>query len=95
MLTNAQTQIVTTSISENAIPRNLLIAVLQRFRREWIEAAGDKSLLDISAPIGLVLVDLVVGLQLNKAEAIDALGIEFYLEVQHIIEEFEPFEIDL
>ena len=71
------------------------MAVVKKLREEWREVAGGSSLIDTYASIGLVLVDLVVGLGLTKAEMIDCLGIEFYLEVQHIIEDIAEPSFDM
>ena len=57
---------------------------LAEFRREWEEIAEGESLLDVTAPIGLLLVDVADRLELNPQERFVFLG-------KLLIEEVEDF----
>ena len=72
--------------TETHIPHELVIACLKTFRKEWQEAAGEASLLDTHASVGLVLVDMCIGMKLTKAEMIDCLGFDAYAELTYLIE---------
>jgi hypothetical protein len=51
------------------------IEKLAAIRREWQEAAGvDASLLDVKAPVGLLLIDVVEALSLAPHDQLTVLG---------------------
>jgi len=64
--------------------RMTAIQALAKFRREWEEIAEGESLLDVTAPIGLLLVDVADRLELNPQERFVFLG-------KLLIEEVEDF----
>ena len=55
---------------------------LKRFRQEWEAAADGESLLDIEAPIGLMLSDVCLALALDEAERLEVLGLPLVAELQ-------------
>ncbi len=61
--------------------RERMITALSRICREWQEASQDESLLEIEAPVGLLLADVIKALQLSQEETAQVLGAELYAEL--------------
>ena len=61
----------------------LSLEALAAIRKEWEIAAGnDTSLLEVSAPVGLLLADVCQALSLEPADRLQVLGIVLYSELQ-------------
>ena len=54
--------------------RAQVIQALAEFRREWQKAAQGKSLVEVEAPVGLLLSDIADRLELNPQERYAMLG---------------------
>ena len=54
--------------------RETTIQALANFRQEWEEVAESESLVEITAPIGLLLADIAGRLELNPKERFEFLG---------------------
>jgi len=61
------------------------VSALAKLREEWQQAAGDASLLEIEANVGLMLADLVNSLGLSVHEQSLALGPDLFKEVQELL----------
>jgi hypothetical protein len=59
--------------------------VLAEFRQEWELAAEEQDLIAIQGSIGLLLIDLVIGLGFRPSEQIHVLGSKLYAELQSIL----------
>lgn len=82
------TQHSTTPVLHGAnIDRRALILALEGYRREWQETAGDRSLLDIVAPVGLVISDIVESLDLTSREGNTILGRQLFTAVSHFLDQ--------
>ena len=56
---------------------------LAAIRKEWELAAGDStSLLEVQAPVGLLLVDVCQALDLEPADRLEVLGLALSAELQ-------------
>lgn len=64
--------------------RMTAVQALAKFRKEWEETAEGESLLDVTAPIGLLLADVADRLELSPQERFMFLG-------KILIEEIEDF----
>jgi hypothetical protein len=60
---------------------------LKKFRQEWEDAAEGASLLDLEAPVGLMLSDVCLALALDEADRLDVLGLALTAELKN---ETEP-----
>lgn len=55
---------------------------LKMFRQEWEAAAEGESLLDIDAPVGMMLSDVCLALGLDETERLELLGLPLLAELQ-------------
>jgi hypothetical protein len=67
--------------------RTRIVQSLADFRREWQKAVEDKSLLDIEAPVGLILADIADRLELSPQERHAMLGGKLANQVDCLLEE--------
>jgi len=67
--------------------RTRLVQSLAEFRREWQEAVEGISLLDVNAPVGLILADIAKKLELNPQECHAVLGGNLINQVNWMMEE--------
>ena len=67
--------------------RAQVIQVLADFRREWQTIAEGKSLVEVDAPVGLVLADIADWLQLNPQERHAILGGKLMSQINCLMEE--------
>lgn len=65
-------------------PQSHIISALARVRQEWQDAAQGDSLLSIEGNVGLILADLVNGLELSAEIQIQILGADLFREVQFL-----------
>ncbi len=68
----------------NHPPHFYIIHALARVRQEWQNAAQGDSLLSIEGNVGLILADLVSGLDLSTEAQIEVLGADLFREVQSL-----------
>ena len=73
------------TIQTTAITRNTVMKVLAQLREEWELAAEEQDLMVIQGSIGLLLIDLVIGLGFRQSEQIHVLGSKLYAELQSIL----------
>lgn len=66
-------------------PRVQVIATLSSFRRQWQEAAGTQSLIEVEGNVGLILADLVNSFGLLPHEQSAVLGTELFEEMQEVL----------
>jgi hypothetical protein len=59
---------------------------LKKFREEWEEAADGSSLLDLDAPVGLLLSDVCLALGLDEADKLEVLGLALTAEITNALE---------
>jgi hypothetical protein len=64
-----------------------VVQALADFRREWQEVVNGKSLIDVKAPIGLILADIADRLELNLEERHVMLGGKLINQVDSVLEE--------
>ena len=74
-----QTELIIAGDSGNPLRKSVLESLAQ-FRKEWQQLAKSKSLLDVEAPVGLLLYDIVERLMLNPQERYVVLGRELTRE---------------
>ncbi len=55
-----------------------LVSTLTHIREEWQEAAGNSSLIEVEANVGMLLADLINGIGLRTDEQILVLGTDLY-----------------
>jgi hypothetical protein len=67
--------------------RAQVVQSLADFRREWQKMVGGKSLIDVEAPIGLMLADIADRLELNSQERHVMLGGKLINQVNCVMEE--------
>jgi hypothetical protein len=67
--------------------RAQVVQSLADFRREWQKMVEGKSLVDVKAPVGLVLADIADRLELNPQERHVMLGGKLINQVNCIMEE--------
>lgn len=63
-----------------------LVKSLVIFRQEWEAAAQGESLINIQAPVGLLLADVLERLDIEQEERVAVLGIRLYSEVETVRE---------
>jgi hypothetical protein len=68
--------------------RSQAVQALADFRREWQTIAEGKSLVEVEAPVGLVLADIADWLQLNPQERQAMLGGKLINQVNYAMEEY-------
>ena len=61
------------------LDRTLALENLSDFRQEWESMAGNGSLIDVSASVGLMLFDFTRRLGLTPAEQVQVLGDQLFL----------------
>ena len=61
------------------LDRTLALENLFAFRQEWESMAGNGSLIDVSASVGLMLFDFTRRLGLTQAEQVQVLGDQLFL----------------
>ena len=61
------------------------IKVLANLRQEWEQVVEGESLVDVKGSVGLILVDLVIGLALRPSEQFQVLGSALHAELQSIL----------
>ena len=84
MLSNSSLQPVDNIQLHQVITRKEIADVLKRLRKEWDEAAQGESLLDTFSPVGLLLWDIITGLEISTGDAMDILGFDLWAECNHI-----------
>jgi hypothetical protein len=73
--------------------RAQVVQSLADFRREWQKAAEGKSLVEIQAPIGLLLTDIADRLELNPQERYAMLGGKLINHINCLMEERVTLEL--
>ena len=73
------------TIAVQDIPRSQLVGTLTKIREEWEMAADCDSLVDVQGSVGLILVDLVIGLALRPSEQVQVLGPTLQAELQNLL----------
>jgi hypothetical protein len=67
--------------------REQAVQALADFRREWQKIVDGKSLVDVEAPVGLLLADIADRLELNPQERHVMLGGKLINQVNCVMEE--------
>jgi hypothetical protein len=67
--------------------RAQVVQALADFRREWQRMAEGKSLVEVEAPVGLILADIADRLELNPQERYAMLGGKLINQVNCLMEE--------
>jgi hypothetical protein len=81
-------QLILESVKDDRLSyRAQVVQTLADFRREWQTIAEGKSLVEIEAPVGLVLADIADWLQLNPQERQAMLGGKLINQVNRLMEE--------
>jgi hypothetical protein len=62
-----------------------IVATLARIRKEWQEATGSSSLLDVEGSIGMLLADVINGIGLAVEEQVQVLGRDLFQELQDFL----------
>jgi hypothetical protein len=62
-----------------------IVATLARIRKEWQEATGSSSLIDVEGSIGLLLADVINGIGLATEEQVQVLGRDPFQELQDFL----------
>ena len=62
--------------------RSQMIQSLAGFRQEWEEAVQGESLINVQAPVGLLLADVLERLNLNEQEKFAVMGVRLCREVE-------------
>ncbi len=73
--------------------RAQVVQSLAEFRREWQKTAEGKSLVEVEAPIGLILADIADRLGLNPQERYAMLGGKLINHVNCLMEERVSLEL--
>ena len=73
--------------------RAQVIQLLADFRREWQKSAKGKSLVEVEAPVGLILADIADRLGLNPQERYAMLGGNLINHVNCLLEERVSIEL--
>ena len=73
--------------------RTQVVQSLADFRREWQKMVEGTSLIDVQAPVGLMLADIADRLQLNPQERHAMLGSELINQVNSLMEERVVLEL--
>ena len=66
-------------------PRTQLISTLSRIRHEWQDAAGSNSLVEVDGNMGMLLADLINGIDLGTTEQVQVLGADLYQELKDFL----------
>ena len=67
--------------------RNAIVLALESYRRVWQDTAADQSLVDVMAPVGLVIADIAATLGLDRQERLSVLGADLNSAVSAYIDE--------
>ena len=67
--------------------RARIVQLLADFRREWQKTVGSKSLINVAAPVGLILADIADRLDLTASERHAMLGGKLVTQVDCLMEE--------
>lgn len=67
--------------------RTRIVQSLADFRREWQKNVGGRSLLEVEAPVGLILADIAEKLKLSPQERYAMLGGKLSNQVDSVLEE--------
>ena len=67
--------------------RTRIVQLLADFRREWQKSVSGQSLLDVDAPVGLILADIADRLELSSQERHAMLGGKLINQVDCLMEE--------
>ncbi|MFZ1040517.1 MAG: hypothetical protein WCA79_15995 [Anaerolineales bacterium] len=65
--------------------RSQMILSLAGFRQEWEEAVQEESLINVQAPVGLLLADVLERLNLNEQEKFAVMGVRLCREVETLL----------
>ena len=65
--------------------RTPLVTALARIRKEWQEATGSFSLIDVEGSIGMLLADVINGIGLVTEEQVQVLGPDLFRELQDFL----------
>jgi len=68
------------------IPRTNVVMALSNLRKEWQQAAGGQSLMQLHANVGLLLADVAMSLGLSTLEQVQIFGAELAYELQEILD---------
>jgi len=84
MLSSSSLQPVDNIQLHQVITRKEVATVLKRLRKEWDDAAQGESLVDTFSPVGLLLWDIIAGLEISTGDAMDILGFDLWAECDHL-----------
>ena len=73
--------------------RTQVVQALADFRRQWQKIAQGQSLIEVEAPVGLLLADIADRLELNPQERYAMLGGILINHVNCLLE--EPFSLEI
>lgn len=73
--------------------RAQVVQSLADFRRDWQKAAEGKSLIEVQAPVGLILADIADRLELNPQERYAILGGKLINHVNCLMEDRVSLEL--
>lgn len=62
-----------------------IVGSLARIRQEWQDAAGKSSLIEVEGNMGMLLADLINGLDLGTNEQVQVLGQELFQELKDFL----------
>ena len=62
-----------------------VVGSLTRIRQEWQDAAGTPSLIEVDGNMGMLLADLINGLDLGTNEQVQVLGQELFQELKDFL----------
>ena len=62
-----------------------LVSALTHIRKEWQEAAGNSSLIEVEGNMGMLLADLINGIGLRTDEQIQVLGSDLFRDMQDFL----------
>ncbi|HAX70969.1 MAG: hypothetical protein KPEEDBHJ_00220 [Anaerolineales bacterium] len=62
-----------------------VVGSLTRIRQEWQDAAGTPSLIEVDGNMGMLLADLINGLDLGTNEQVQVLGEDLYQELKDFL----------
>ena len=65
--------------------RTPLVTALARIRKEWQEATGSPSLIEVEGSIGMLLADVINGIGLAVEEQVQVLGTDLFREMQDFL----------
>lgn len=62
-----------------------IVSTLTRIRREWQDAAGSSSLIEVEGNMGMLLADLINGIGLGTDEQAQVLGADLFQEMKDFL----------